>query len=356
MKTYLEIRAGEKALALVREEGLRPERVAAFAGPAGGPKWFVSVGFDRALIRSEFLKKAGRRILLAGASAGAWRCLAMACKDPLEAYEKLRIAYSRNVFTASDTPASVSAALDGNVRSFLGPMDVGFIVHHPCFDLAVHTVRAQYIAASDRKILQGMGLLLSAMLNLFSSRAMGIFYERVVFFSGPLKPMFLNQSFRGQSAHLTEENLHSVALATGSLPFIVSGVTDIPRAPQGVYRDGGLRDYQLNERYSWEEDSLTLFFHYQQRIVPGWFDKKLGWRRPSPQTLSNVVQIYPGQAFLDLLPDQRLPDRNDFVEFLHNPNERIRRWDAVSELSEIVGQEFMECVESGRIKERVKPI
>ncbi|MDQ1238897.1 MAG: hypothetical protein QG577_1082 [Thermodesulfobacteriota bacterium] len=356
MKTYLEIRAGEKALALVQEEGLRPERIAAFAGPAGGPKWFVSVGFDRALIRSEFLRTAGRRILLAGASAGAWRCLAMACKDPLEAYEKLRIAYSRNVFTASDTPATVSKALDGNVRSFLGLNDEGFILNHPCFDLAVHTVRAQSIAASDSKILQGMGLLLSAMLNLFSSKAMGIFYERVVFFSGPVKPIFLNHSFQGRSAPLTEDNLQSVALATGSLPFIVSGVTDIPHAPEGVYRDGGLRDYQLNECYSRKEDGLTLFFHYQERIVPGWFDKKLGWRRPSRETLSNVVQIYPGQAFLDLLPDKRLPDRNDFVEFVHNPNERIRRWDTVSELSEILGQEFMECVESGSIKKRVKPM
>lgn len=356
MKEYLHVKAGKQALPLVKDEGLRPERIAAFAGPAGGPKWFVSVGFDRTLIRSKFLENTGRRVLLAGASAGAWRCLAMACNDPLDAYERLRLAYSRNVFTSQDTPKSVSAALEKNVRCFLQPKDTTFVLNHPCFDLAIHTVRAASIAASENKTLQGMGLLLSAMLNVLSGKAMGIFFERIVFFSGSEMPLFLQSGFNGRSVRLTEENLFVAALATGSLPFIVSGVRAIADAPRGVYRDGGLRDYQLNECYSPEKGGLTLFFHYQQRIIPGWFDKKLRWRRPGNQVLSNVVQIYPGPDFISLLPDRRIPDRNDFIEFVDNPGERIRRWDKVCELSEILGQEFMEYVESGKIKERVSPM
>ena len=108
--SYLNYRAGSSILPLIRDEGLRPERIRVLVGPAGGPKWFVSVGFDRAIIKSRFLEKSGR-VLLAGASAGAWRCLTMACSDPLDAHERLRIAYSRNVFTAEDTPATIARLL-----------------------------------------------------------------------------------------------------------------------------------------------------------------------------------------------------------------------------------------------------
>jgi hypothetical protein len=73
MKRFLLYRAGYQALDLIRQEGLKPERIAVYAGPAGGPKWFVSVGFDRALMRTRFLQNHSRRVLLAGASAGAWR-------------------------------------------------------------------------------------------------------------------------------------------------------------------------------------------------------------------------------------------------------------------------------------------
>ena len=57
-----------------------------------------------------------------------------------------------------------------------------------------------------------------------------------------------------------------------------------------------------------------------------------------------------------MLPDSRLPDRTDFTIFVNDPMERIRRWDEVSRLSEILGDEFLEAVESNRIRELVRPI
>jgi hypothetical protein len=356
MKRYLRVKAGHKAFALVKEEGIRPERIGCFAGPAGGPKWFTSVGFDRALIRFKFLQRSGRRVLLAGSSAGAWRCLAMSCKDPLLAYERLRIAYSRNIFTESDTQRTVSLALKRNVDAYLKDDDVEFILHHPHFDLALHTVRARGPAAMDNRFVQGAALIMAGLCNIASPRGTGVFFERVVFFSGEQPPGFLASGFQGRSAPLTSANLRRVALATGSLPFIVQGVRCVPDAPPGVYRDGGLRDYQLNERYLLDDDKITLFFHYQQRIIPGWFDKKLWWRAPRREAIENVVQIFPAEDFVRLLPDGRIPDRDDFIRFMDAPLERIKRWDRVSELSDILGEEFMELVESGRVKSLVEPL
>ncbi len=355
MKTYLEYKAGPAILDMIRDEGLKPEKVRVFSGPAGGPKWFVSVGFDRALMKSHLLGRGGSRVLLVGASAGAWRCLAMACRDPLSAYENLRIAYSRNIFTAQDTPLTVAAALQKNVTDFVEDLDIPFILEHPVYDLAVHTVRSKGPAASGNRAMQGSALLAAALMNAVSPAGMKVFFERVVFFCAREDPSFLD-SFNGSAVRLSRENLRMAALATGSLPYVVSGVQDIPGAPPGVYRDGGLVDYQLNQDYDPPQGTMALFFHYQDRIVPGWFDKILKWRRPPEGSLRQVLQVYPGADFVKMLPDSRLPDRNDFSIFVNDPLERIRRWDEVSRLSEILGEEFLEAVESNRIRELVRPI
>jgi hypothetical protein len=355
MKTYLEYKAGPAILDMIRQEGLKPEKIRVFTGPAGGPKWFVSVGFDRALIKTSFLGRGGNRVLLAGASAGAWRCLAMACRNPMSAYENLRIAYSRNIFTVSDTPLTVRAALERNVRDFIEEPDVSYILEHPVYNLAIHTVRGRGPAASGNRAIEGSALLVAALMNAVSPVGMKAFFERVMFFCAQEAPSFV-ESFRGATVRLNMENLRMAALATGSLPYVVSGVQNIPGAPPGVYRDGGLMDYQLNQDYDPPQGTVTLFFHYQERVVPGWFDKLLRWRKPPKGSLSRVLQVYPGADFVKMLPDGRLPDRNDFAIFVNDPAERIRRWDEVSRLSEILGEEFLEAVDSNRIRELVRPI
>jgi hypothetical protein len=356
MKNYLKVKAGPEVLGMLRDEGLKPERVRVFAGPAGGPKWFISTGFDRGLMTSGFLTSSGKRVALAGSSAGAWRCLAMAAPAPLDAYENLRIAYSRNIFTVTDTRQSISAKLRQNVNAFIREEDIPFILQHPAYDLVIHTVRSYGPAASENSLLQGAALLAAAAANAVSPVGMKLAYERVIFYTGPGDSPFLKEAKAGRPVRLTPDNLRQVALATGSLPYIIAGVKNITAAPRGVYRDGGIIDYQLNQDYRPGEGGYTLFFHYQERIVPGWFDKKLTWRKPARPCLERLVQLYPGQDFVDLLPDRRIPDREDFTTFLNNPEERMRRWDRASELSDILWEEFIEAVESKRIKDLVEPL
>ncbi len=355
MTSYLEYRAGPGIFQLIKEQGLRADSICAFAAPAGGPKWFVCVGFDRMLIKTRFLHKASRRVLLAGASAGAWRCLAMSCQDPLDAYEKLRIAYSRNIFTAQDTPRSIGEALKNNVGAFLGEEDVSHILAHPHYDLAIHVVRARGPAASENMKIQAAGLIAAFLMNAVSPRAMNSLFERVIFTTRAPGAFSSGDHSGPTMVPLSRENLPLAALATGSLPYIVAGVMNIPGAPAGTYRDGGVRDYQLNEDYSEGGDKITLFFHYQERIIAGWFDKRLFWRSRPENHLRNLLQIFPSRDFMELLPDQRLPDRNDFIKYVDDPGERIRRWDEVSRISDLLGEQFLEDVESGRIRDRVKP-
>jgi len=356
MKQYLQYRAGASILPILRDEGLRRERIKVFAAPAGGPKWFASVGFDRALMSSGLLGDSDGRVLLVGASAGAWRCLAMACADPPSAYEKLRIAYSRNVFTAEHTSESIAAALKSNVDDFISDSDIPFILNHPHLDVAIHVVKSRGPAGSERTWVQAGALAAAFVLNAVSRHGMALFFERVVFYSGPHEPLFVRNSFRGSSVRLDLNNLRQAALATGCIPYVVAGVPEIPAAPPGRYRDGGMVDYHINQDYSAGPDGITLFFHHQRRIVPGWFDKHLSWRKPPGGSLDNVLQVYPGPEFVALLPGGRIPDRTDFTTFVHDPVERIRRWDEVSQLSGILGEEFLEAVESGKIRGLIQPM
>ena len=281
----------------------------------------------------------------------------MACRDPLSVYEKLRIAYSRNVFTKTDTPAKIGEALKKNVDDFLGDAGTNpFILDHPHFDVAVHAVRSRGPAASLSPKVEGSALLGAFLLNAVSRRGLEVFYERIVFFAAAVPPRFLGNSFRGRAVQLSPENLRDAALATGSLPYIISGVREIPAAPSGTYADGGLADYQLNQNYHPGNEGITLFFHHQERIIPGWFDKLLPWRKPPKGSLDHVLHVFPSADFVRLLPDARIPDRTDFAVFVDNPHERIRRWDCVSELSSVLGEEFLEAVESGRFREKVRRI
>ena len=62
---------------------------------------------------------------------------------------------------------------------------------------------------------------------------------------------------------------------------ILEGIANIPRAPTGIYWDGGIIDYHLHLPYH-QAKGLVLYPHFTDRIVPGWLDKAMPWRRASP--------------------------------------------------------------------------
>jgi hypothetical protein len=133
-------------------------------------------------------------------------------------------------------------------------------------------------------------------------------------------------------------------------------VRDPQGAPAGLYMDGGLADYHLREDYAQasSQPGITLFPHFQRRIVPNWFDRYWSRRAPSPSVLDSVLQIYPADEFIARLPDGRIPNREDFFTYTGNPQERIRRWNEAATLSDELGQAFLDDLEQGRIPDLVE--
>ena len=135
--------------------------------------------------------------------------------------------------------------------------------------------------------------------------------------------------------------------------MVLSGVRDIAGAPRGIYRDGGVIDYHLDLPQS-APDRLTLYLHFIDRIVPGWFDKKLSWRKPHPSHVDRTILVSPSREFVSRLPHSKIPDRRDFVNF--EPEERLRAWHTAVDMCDELADEFHEVLETDQLAARLEPL
>lgn len=355
MAKNLTFLAGKKALSIIKGEGLRPDRIKIIVGAAGGPKWLVLNHLDRVLF-SQWLKPRNHPLFLVGSSIGSWRFTAASTSDPISTIEKFQSAYIQQSFKTKPTPKQVSHASAAVLDTYLGAKEVFDVLHHPYIRLNILAVRSKWPVASDRKGLLSAGLTSSLIVNFLSRKLLRFFFERTLFFDSRHVPPFTDMnSFHFQKIPLTEHVLKPALLASGSIPLVMSGVTDIPGAVPGIYRDGGLLDYHPDISFS-ADDDIILFPHYMHRIIPGWMDKGLCWRKPSRINMENVVLVAPSKLFIENLPYKKIPDRNDFYMFRGKQEERISYWNTVVEQSKKLGDEFLDTVQTDKIRELIKPM
>ena len=72
--------------------------------------------------------------------------------------------------------------------------------------------------------------------------------------------------------------------------------------------------------------------------------------------MENVVLIAPSKKFVESLPFKKIPDRKDFKTFHLRDSERVKYWKEAVKMNSILGDEFVEAVESGRICHIVKAL
>ncbi len=356
MSKYLTFLAGAKALPIIREKGLRPEMVTAMPGAAGGPKWLVLSQLDRTIFLSWF-KERTEPLFLIGSSIGSWRFASLSCNDPAEAIERFQSSYTNQRYPQRPSAQDVTAESSRILDCFLGDSGIKDILNHPYLRLNILSVRSKWLSGSEKKMPLVLGLLGAALSNILSRKLLRFFFERVLFYH-PLEPphFFENSEFPIQKVQLTEKNLKSALLASGSIPLVMSGVEKISGAANGLYWDGGLLDYHLDIPFMEDNNGIVLYPHYTDRIIPGWLDKKLSWRKPDPKNMENVLLVSPSRKFVESLPNQRIPDRNDFFLYERHDDDRIAYWNTVANESGILGQEFLEAVETDAIKRLVQPM
>ncbi len=350
----LTIRAGRRALQRLKDKPLSPEDVHVVPGAAGGPKALGLSGLDKAIF-GDWLPRVPQERSLIGSSIGSWRFAAVASSDdPKAQLSKLAELYTSQRFAKGVSAAEVSRKSVLFLETLLAGCE-DYILNHPWYRLNIVVVRSLGMLEHDTRGRLSLGLMNAISANMVSRRHLGRFMERGILHDARLKaPVSKLIDFPSHEVALTRDNLLPALLASASIPMVMSGVRNIPGAPEGVYRDGGLLDYHLDLPY--EQPGVILYPHFTDKVVPGWFDKTLPWRRGDATRLQDVVLVAPSKEYLDTLPDRKLPDRKDFEHYVNDDQGRERAWRRAIAESDRLGDEFMELTETGKLTEVLRPL
>ncbi|MET1076557.1 MAG: patatin-like phospholipase family protein [Pseudomonas sp.] len=349
----LTLKAGPRALTRIRERGLHPADVGILPGAAGGPKALGIQGLDLALF-GDWLPRAPRERSLIGASIGSWRFASACLADPAEGLQRLGELYTGQRFSKGVSMAQVSLSCSQMLDELLDGRD-GQILDNPHYRLNIVVVKSHGRLAYDHRGTLGLGLSSVIGSNLLGRPRLAKHFERVILHDERLlPPLSALTDFPSRFLTLNADNLRFALLASGSIPMIMEGVRDIPGAGPGTYRDGGLLDYHLDLPYSGED--VVLYPHFTDKVIPGWFDKGLPWRRGDNGRLQDVLLLAPSRDYLARLPHGKLPDRKDFNRYLGDDAGRERYWRTAMSESRRLGDEFLELQESGQLAERLQPL
>ena len=99
---------------------------------------------------------------------------------------------------------------------------------------------------------------------------------------------------------------------------------------------------------------MTLFPHFFGRLILGWFDKRLRWRRPDPRHIDRTILLCPSDEFIHSLPNSKIPDRSDFTTM--SPELRVKVWRSVVAACEQLAEELNDVLDKGQLPARLQPL
>ncbi len=350
----LQIFAGQRALAHLRNNGLNPADVRAIPAAAGGPKGLTLLPLDRFLF-GVWLPQSAQTVDLIGASIGAWRMAAAMLNDPVTALAALEHAYIHQHFDlppgrTSPSKAHVSERFAEGIHAMFGKRQ-NEVLTHPRFHLHVLTSRGRHLLRRDTRVRAPLGYAGTFLTNVVSRKAMSVWIERAVFSSHPSPLPFATNDYRTRRYDLSPVNFASVVQASCSIPFVLNAVHDIAGAAAGAYWDGGITDYHLHLDYrsicESEPRGVVLYPHFQRAAVPGWFDKSLTWRHGSTHFLDDVIMLAPHPEWIATLPNKKLPDRTDFTRYGTDLKARVAVWQTAVSESARLSDEFAKWLADG---------
>lgn len=347
-------RAGRTALAHIRKNGLSPGDIRVVLGASGAAKWLGIYGLDRAVF-SEWLPRSSRVVHLFGTSVGAWKLAAAAQTNPGAAFDRLRSAYICQTYRGRVTAARVTAESLKILSRFIPGGAVREILEHPRFRFGCSAVRCRGLMRSEKTVPQAAGMGTAFVMNLVSRRTQALLFRRTLFAVPGPWPLDMSDSATDRAV-LTPENFKPALLASGSIPVVMEGVTGIPGALAGIYRDGGILDYHPSFPLKPDEKGLILYPHFYSTVTPGWFDKTLPGRRANGRVMDRTLLVAPSPGFVATLPFGRIPDRKDFNRFIGQDALRYETWTEASRKSLELGEAFLESVDTGCIREMVVPL
>ena len=337
----LNLRAGTLARQLIEKEGLQASAVDIVPGAAGGPKGIGIQGLDQAIF-GDFFAQATQRRTLIGSSIGSWRFASILAWGAKEGTERLSDLYTQLYFHKKMSRQQVGDICQNMLIELIQGQQQQ-LIEHPDYHLAVISIKAQHIFQSDQAL-----PLLASVAGIIGSNALGrkhnrLFMQRVISQPASGQQFQVEDDFVTHYQTLNRENVTPWLMASASIPGVMAAIRDIPDAPQGSYRDGGLIDYHIDLPF--QSQGIVLYPHFTDSITPGWFDKMFKKRKANPENQARTLLISPSADYLHSLPLGRLPDRKDFTLKGLDQKRRIQMWNQSVAESQRLGDEFLELVE-----------
>jgi|SRR5690554_1729976 len=350
MTDLVEVRAGKQAFQHIQEQGLQPDDIQLMLGASGGPKWFVLQGLDNFLF-GDYFKHRTTPMNLLGTSAGAWRFASLGQHDPAAASRLFSELYRATVYSAKPSVQEITDKAVELLKAYVPEQAVTQILSQTTYRHHMIVARSRGLGAFENRAMQGLSLVAAASANMLQRKYLGHHFERIVFHHPASKPLGKNwHDLPTRHVELNQDNFHHALLATGSIPMVLAGVKDIPGAPAGTYRDGGVTDYHFDLDLS-EQQGLILYPHFQREIIPGWFDKR-SKRRTTGKQWPQMINIVPTQAFIDRLPYGKIPDRHDFADLAPGPRQEY--WQKATDAGYEMAEQFVNWLEKGELAQRMK--
>ena len=357
--TTLRLLAGPTAYQHIQDRGLSPKDITAVFGASGAAKWLSIYGLDRAIFDT-WLSTTQHPIDLFGTSVGAFKLAAAAQQNPADALDKLAEAYVYQNYQGKITAEQVAAEVENILDAFLSTDKIDEVLSNPRFNFQCGSVLCKGWLASENPNKQKAVMAKALLSSPFGKSQHRTLFDRAIFqakASAEANTFKSSDGFNSHRIQLSADNFRQAILSSGSIPVAMLGVTDIPGAPAGTYRDGGLLDYHpLPTNISDISEGLVLYPHFYSYLKEGWFDKFWPWRKASKQQLDRTLIICPSDSYIASLPNGRIPDRQDFYRFKDNDQERIRHWRIAMERSLELGEEFIQLANSGDIAANIELI
>lgn len=344
----VEIYAGQKALNEVQTHGLRPDRIRLMVGASGGPKWLMLSRLDQYLCE-HFFSKATQSLSLIGSSIGSWRMANYAQEDPLASFKEFESIYLNQRYSEKLAPSEITEFVDYVLGRLFTGERARAIVANPKRKLHVVAVRNRKWMNGKSALAQGLGLFSAATANVFSSKLVEMLYPRVIISqAGSTDPYH----FEPETIPLSADNLPQALVASGAIPMVMEP-TKIQGGKDRWHWDGGIVDYHFPGPFN-VEDGLVFYPHFFPKVVPGWFDKAIPWKKALAKNYENVVMVTPSQSLIDGLPYKKIPDRNDFTQL--SDTDRETYWHTVLASTMNMVDAFHDALQKDGGRSKVKPI
>ncbi|MCG8530342.1 MAG: patatin-like phospholipase family protein [Desulfovibrionales bacterium] len=349
----LQVLAGKTALAHIRRNGLSATDIQLVMGASGAAKWLSIYGLDRAVF-SQWLSNTPLHLF--GTSIGAWKLCAAAQRNPALALDRLKQAYIRQDYTGHPSPREISRQSHLILDHVFPRTAMDDILSHPTHRIAFGTVRCRGPLGQAHRPLQGLGLATAFGLSRLGRHCQRVCFERVIFHHPQFNTSLLDTSdFPTRYIPLTRDNFRAALLASGSIPFYMEGIKDIPGAPRGTYRDGGILDYHPTLPLA-SKEGFILYPHFFPHLIQGWFDKYTHSGRAQSPLTDRIILLAPSPAFVATLPRGKIPDRKDLEDFMDHPGQRKEFWTRAADHCQRLGKIFLEGIKTHAIRDWVRPL